>query len=159
MCRAGQKLGSQCRAQACVCLCTSSAGGLSLYLQVPSGARQACPCPAELGLPGSSSSDSKQQQLTPNWFDESSEPAQRAGARVTDRAKLIPYHLSSISGTPRTSSVFSSPRTLVADAYSTMSLLPRVPARPEACLLRNQTQRRDMETILGLAHLTSPNSR
>jgi hypothetical protein len=154
-CIAGQRLGTRRRAQACVCLCTSAAGDLSLYLQAPLGTRQACPCPAELGFPGSSHCDSKQQRLTPNWFDESSEPAQLAGA------KLGPYHLSSISGTPRTCLVFSS-RTLVADAFSTMSPLPRALARPEACLLwcfGNQTQRRGMEAILGSAHLTPPNSR
>lgn len=54
---------------------------------------------------------------------------------MRSRAKLGPYHLSSIAGTPKTSPVFSSPRTLVADAYRTMSLLPRALARPEACLL------------------------
>lgn len=118
----------------CVPVCVCSAGGLSFYLWVPSGTRQACPCPAELALPGSSHCDSMQQQLTPNWFDESSEPARLAGARdhVQSQARA-PVCLSSFSGTPRTSPASSFPRTLVADA--SMSLLPRALARPEAHLL------------------------
>lgn len=77
----GLELDTHSRTQACVCLCVCSAGGLSFYLGVPSGTRQACPCPVELALPGSSHCDSKQQLLTPNWFDESSEPAHLAGAK------------------------------------------------------------------------------
>lgn len=54
---------------------------------------------------------------------------------IRSRAKLGPYYLSRISGTPRTCPVFSSPRTLVAVAYNAMSPSPRALTRPEACLL------------------------
>lgn len=56
------------------------------------GAKLACPCPAQLGLSGSSCCDSEWEWLAPNWFERRGEPALSAGVGDTVWSQAWPPH-------------------------------------------------------------------